>query len=151
MYTCGLPEKFIDQPRYSYVTKWGLFFNIVPLVVNTLLPLVLLYLDSICQKCHKSQPFPRVLAWNETQTATSRIWTWVVNSISYKNNNYAKYASGELNVTSWLDNPSHSCPLGWGCRIHWLHLYREVRPPPHESPGYDTKQCDGEVPVMLEL
>ena len=29
-----------------------------------------------------------------------------------------------------------SCPVGWGCRI---------------CPGYDTKQSDGEVPVMLEL
>ena len=26
---------------------------------------------------------------------------------------------------------------------------RGVRPPPHnECPGYDTKQCDGEVPVL---
>ena len=22
------------------------------------------------------------------------------------------------------------CPVGWGCRIHWLHLYRGIRPPP---------------------
>ena len=26
-----------------------------------------------------------------------------------------------------------------------------VRPPPNECPVYDTKQSDGEVPVMLEL
>ena len=26
-----------------------------------------------------------------------------------------------------------------------------VRPPPNECPGYDTKQSDGEVPVILEL
>ena len=32
------------------------------------------------------------------------------------------------------------CPVGWGCRIH---LY--------ECPGYDTKQSDGEVPVIVEL
>ena len=43
------------------------------------------------------------------------------------------------------------CPIGWGCRIHWLHLCRGVRPPPNECPGYDTKQSDGEVPAMLEL
>ena len=24
-----------------------------------------------------------------------------------------------------------SCPVNWGCRIHWLHLCRGVRPPPH--------------------
>ena len=40
------------------------------------------------------------------------------------------------------------CPLGWGCRIHRLHLCWRVRPHPTESPGYDT---NGEVPVMLEL
>ena len=38
-----------------------------------------------------------------------------------------------------------------GCRIHRLHLCRGVRPPTNESPGYDTKQSDGEVPVMLGL
>ena len=44
------------------------------------------------------------------------------------------------------------CPVGWGCRIHWLHLFRGVRPPPpNECPGYDTKQSDREVPAVLEL
>ena len=42
------------------------------------------------------------------------------------------------------------CLVGWGCRIHWLHLCRGVNPPPHECPGYDTKQSDGEVPAILE-
>ena len=37
------------------------------------------------------------------------------------------------------------------CRIHQLHLCKEVRPPLHEYPRYDTKQSVGEVPVMLEL
>ena len=32
-----------------------------------------------------------------------------------------------------------------------LHFCRGVRPPPNECPGYDTKQSDGEVPVILEL
>ena len=43
------------------------------------------------------------------------------------------------------------CPVGWGCRIDRLLLCRGVRPPPNECPRYDTKQSDGEVPVMLEL
>ena len=30
------------------------------------------------------------------------------------------------------------CPVSWGCRIHWLHLWRGVRPPPNECPGYMT-------------
>ena len=37
-----------------------------------------------------------------------------------------------------------------GCRIHRLLLCRGVKPP-NECPGYDTKQSNGEVSVMLEL
>ena len=37
----------------------------------------------------------------------------------------------------------------WSCRIHRLHLCRGVSPP--QCPVYDTKQSDGEVPVMLQL
>ena len=43
------------------------------------------------------------------------------------------------------------CPVGWGSRIHRLLLSRGVGLPPNECPVYDTKQSDGEVPVMLEL
>ena len=43
------------------------------------------------------------------------------------------------------------CPVGWGCRIHRLLLWRRVRPPPNECPWYDTKQSDGEVLAVLEL
>ena len=43
------------------------------------------------------------------------------------------------------------CPVGWGCRILWLYLCRGVRRHPIECPGYDTKQSDAEVPVILEL
>ena len=42
-------------------------------------------------------------------------------------------------------------PVGWGSRIHRLHFCRGVRPLPNECTGYDTKQFDGEVPVLLEL
>ena len=44
-----------------------------------------------------------------------------------------------------------SCPVSCGCTIYQLYLCRRVRPPPNECPGYDTKQSDGEVPVMLEI
>ena len=43
------------------------------------------------------------------------------------------------------------CPVSRNWRIHRLLLCRGVRPPRNECPGYDTKQSDGEVPVMLEL
>ena len=44
------------------------------------------------------------------------------------------------------------CPVIWDCSKHRLLFYRGVRSLPHnECPAYDTKQSDGEVPVMLEL
>ena len=42
-------------------------------------------------------------------------------------------------------------PLGWGCRIHRLRRYREVRPPTTSVLDMSLKKSDGEVPVMLEL
>ena len=42
-------------------------------------------------------------------------------------------------------------PVGWGLRIHQLHLCRMARLPFNECPGYDIKQSDDEAPVMLEL
>ena len=44
-----------------------------------------------------------------------------------------------------------TCPVSWGCRIHWLHLCREVRPPPQRVSWYDIKQSHDDVPVMLEF
>ena len=41
-------------------------------------------------------------------------------------------------------------PVGCDCRLHRLHLCSGVKPL-NVCPGYDTKQSDGEVPVMLEL
>ena len=43
------------------------------------------------------------------------------------------------------------CPVGWGCTLT-ASLQRGKTPPPtNECPGNDTKQSDGEVPVILEL
>ena len=44
-----------------------------------------------------------------------------------------------------------ACLVGWGCRTYQLSLCRGVRPSPDECPRYDTKQSDGEIPVMLTL
>ena len=49
-------------------------------------------------------------------------------------------------INFWIAKYSY-----WDCRIHWLHLCRRVRALPYEFPEYDTKQSDGEAPVMLEL
>ena len=43
-------------------------------------------------------------------------------------------------------------PVGWGCWIHRLLLCKEIRLSyPNECSGYDAKQSDGEVPLILEL
>ena len=38
-------------------------------------------------------------------------------------------------------------------KISFTKIHETIIPktPPHECPAYDTKQSDGEVPVMLEL
>ena len=40
--------------------------------------------------------------------------------------------------------------VGWGCRIHQLHLIKEVWLPQWVS-WYDTKHSDSKAPVMLEF
>ena len=44
----------LSQTLSGNTTKWGLFFNIVPLVGLTLLPLVWQHLDPICQKSYQA-------------------------------------------------------------------------------------------------
>ena len=44
-----------------------------------------------------------------------------------------------------------ACPVGWCCRIQSCTSVEGYEPTLHDCPGYDTKQSDGEVPVMLEL
>ena len=58
-------------------------------------------------------------------------------------------SSGLNQLIRRTDRCKH-CPVGWGCSIHWLHLCRGVKTP-NECPVYDSKQSDGEVPVMLGL
>ena len=41
-----------------------------------------------------------------------------------------------------------NCAISWVCTVHRLHLCTGVTP--HHQ-WYDTKQSDGEVPVILEL
>ena len=43
------------------------------------------------------------------------------------------------------------CSVGKGCRINRLHHCQGVTPSPNECLGYDPKQSDSEVPVMLKL
>ena len=43
------------------------------------------------------------------------------------------FLSGSIYLS--IPTPLHNhCPVSLGCRIHWLHLCRRVRPPPNEYP-----------------
>ena len=48
--------------------------------------------------CHKTQPNQpeQMDSWYESQTASSRVWTWVTDSIPYDDRYYAKRASSIL-------------------------------------------------------
>ena len=49
------------------------------------------------------------------------------------------------------DSSWNACPVGWSSKIHRQQLCWKVRPPSKVCPGYNTKQSDGEVSVLLEL
>ena len=51
---------------------------------------------------------------------------------------FPKNISLKVIVVTWT-HLLHS-PVGWSCRIHWLHLFKWEEPPPPECLGYDTKQ-----------
>ena len=63
-----------------------------------------------------------------------------------KGMSYLILPSNGLNSTNTI--LLETCPVGWGSRIHRLIFYRGVRPP-NECPESDTKQSNGETPVML--
>ena len=52
---------------------------------------------------------------------------------------------------SSLAQSKYFCPVGWGCRILWLLLCGGGTPRPQWAFYYDTKQSDGEFPLMLDL
>ena len=53
-------------------------------------------------------------------------------------------------IQYWSQSFFH-CSVCSGSRIHRLFLWRGIRPPYYEFPGYDSKQPDSEVSVILEL
>ena len=118
--------------------------------------------------------FPRILVLCEIQRALLRIWTQITESIPCDKYHYTTHTFTykciytqavvyiltstfiHIYIHAFIYTHTHThththiyCPVSWGCRIHWLHLCRAVRPL-NECPRYDTKQSDGEVSVMLE-
>ena len=47
-----------------------------------------------------------------------------------------------------LETQPTNSTVGWGCRIHRLHLYRGVIPTSYDCPVYDIKTSDGEAPAL---
>ena len=60
---------------------------------------------------------------------------------------YVYFSEQQISVNSWLIFN----PIGWGCRIHRLHLCIWCKPPPNDCPGYDTQLSADEALVLLEL
>ena len=81
----------------------------------------------------------------------------IFSSLVILRENHLKLSQTRCNPLIWLwfitntRNSKNDCPVGWSCRIYQLLLYRGVRHPVNECPGYDTKQSDGETPVIQEL
>ena len=50
-------------------------------------------------------------------------------------------------IITWID----ITVAGWAESVRAIGSLQSGKTSPHECPGYDTKQSDGEVPVMLEL
>ena len=75
----------------------------------------------------------------EMQPASSRIWTRIAVFIFYDDNHYIVFngISTLLGFAQSAEAVEYTDP-------------RRVGPSPDECPAYDTKQSDGEFPVMLE-
>ena len=49
------------------------------------------------------------------------------------------------------DHYNEGFPVSWGCRIHRQHLCRGIKLSFNECVGYDIKQSESDIPVMLEF
>ena len=91
---------------------------------------------------------------SSSYTQITEIFSWYYFHFFYlcrKKNTLSSQHVSYFSLNCYRTPQISFCPVGWGCVIHWLHLCRGVRFLPNECPGYDTKQSDGEVPVMLEF
>ena len=93
--------------------------------------------------------FETVLDAKPDKTAAVRPLTSYLSNYPSKRNKTCRALLEKQGRTSEWVSLMNACPVGWGCRTHRLPLCR--RTVLNERPGNDTKQCDGDVPVMLEL
>ena len=71
--------------------------------------------------------FSRWLAWNKMQTASSRIWTLVADSISLKDDHYAKDASKILSMLDCILCLLYSSAIYFiSIREYWVYNHKQV-------------------------
>ena len=137
--------------------EWSLSFKTGLLAYNVREPNLHWYLLIIVQRRDEFMPFSRELAVKCKRPHLGfKLGSLLCNlCLNIQDIAYIKarfFSELTISLYRWSSTCKYpSCPVGWGCRIHWLLLCRGVRPPPNECPGYDTKQSDGEVLVMLGL
>ena len=75
-------------------------------------------------------------------------FTIMCNNLKLKHLTFIGYLMSKPSLLKNSSGSIQSQPSGWGCRIHWLHLIREITPPHNKCPSYDIKHSDGEAPVL---
>ena len=94
------------QHKLKFSMEYSLLEFKIFLLLNWLLyqakePSLPYYLSIAWESSGGLMPLSRLLVWSKMQTASSRIWTQVADSISYNNNRYAIYAC-EVRVCTWV-------------------------------------------------
>ena len=95
-----------------------------------------------------------VIIWRGNSTNSfDSLWTCIphemlVNVLHFDQSCWSVHWPVRVILFSWSCS---RCLVSWSCRIHQLLFCRRERLNPKVRPGYDSKQSDGEVPVMLEL
>ena len=69
------------------------------------------------------------LSWGGARSFILFQNVFVVARLEFKLTYYNVAVQAVDTTPRWLP-PIKCCPVSWGCRIHWLHLCREVRHPP---------------------
>ena len=137
IYISGIPTFIPDNLWLSLEIKWQQ-------ATSTFLS-ILCYCDNYCNCCSGYCRFQHLYLFTR--------WLVIivkdrVTSCDFKS---TAPSSGLLFQSLREFSQNSDCPVGWGCRIHRLPFGRGVRPLPNECPRYDSKQSDGEVPIMLEV
>ena len=59
-------------------------------------------------------------------------WWWASHVNYYHLKNWIRIDKTLFSLRFWTSSFKVGCPVGWGCRIHRLHLRRGIRPPHYQ-------------------